>query len=71
MDLLARLLRAHPVVVDVGDDIATWWRRFCADEPDTRSPFERAALAGFRANRVAGAFAGGYQAPCARWRRDG
>ena len=61
MDLLARLLRARPVVIDVGDDIATWWRRFCADEPDTRSPLDRAALAGFSANRVAGAFAGGYQ----------
>ena len=61
MDLLARLLRGRPEVIDVGDDIAGWWRRFCAAEPSTAAPFDRAVLAGFRANRVAGAFAGGYQ----------
>jgi acyl-CoA dehydrogenase len=59
--LLARLLRAEPAVIDVGEDLATWWRRFRAVERDARSPFDRAVLAGFRANRVAGAFAGGYQ----------
>ena len=59
--LLARLLRGEPAVIDVGDDIATWWRRVRAEERDARSPFDRAVLAGFRANRVAGAFAGGYQ----------
>ncbi|HEV8143181.1 MAG TPA: acyl-CoA dehydrogenase family protein [Methylomirabilota bacterium] len=61
MELLTRLLRGRPVVIDVGDDIAAWWRRFCAAEPDRMTPFDRAVTAGFRANRVAGAFAGGYQ----------
>lgn len=59
--LLARLLRATPAVIDVDDDIAAWWRRFLAAEPDRMSPFDRAVVAGSRANRVAGAFAGGYQ----------
>ncbi len=59
--LLARLLRADPAVIDVGEDLAAWWRRFRAAERDALSPFDRAVLAGFRANRVAGAFAGGYQ----------
>ncbi len=60
-DLLARLLRARPQVIDVGDDVAGWWRRFLAAEPDRMSPFDRAVVAGFRADRVAGAFTGGYQ----------
>jgi alkylation response protein AidB-like acyl-CoA dehydrogenase len=59
--LLARLLRATPAIIDVGDDIAAWWRRFLAAEPQRMSPFDRAVVAGSRANRVAGAFAGGYQ----------
>jgi hypothetical protein len=59
--LLARLLRQEPAVTEVGNDIAAWWRRVRAEERDARSPFDRAVLAGFRANRVAGAFAGGYQ----------
>jgi hypothetical protein len=59
--LLARLLRATPAVIDVGDDIAAWWRRFLVAEPDRMSPFDRAVVAGSRANRAAGAFAGGYQ----------
>lgn len=59
--LLSRLLRARTDTIDVGDDIAVWWRRFQAAEPARMTPFDRAVLAGFRANRVAGAFAGGYQ----------
>jgi alkylation response protein AidB-like acyl-CoA dehydrogenase len=59
--LLARLLRATPAVIDVGDDIAAWWRCFLAAEPQRMSPFDRAVVAGSRANRVAGALAGGYQ----------
>jgi len=59
--LLTRLLRDAPDVIDVGDDIAGWWRRFRAAERAAMSPFDRAVIAGFRANRVAGAFAGGYQ----------
>lgn len=60
-DLLARVLRGTPAVIEVGEDLAAWWRRFRAAEPDRRSPFDRAVIAGFRADRVAGAFAGGYQ----------
>jgi hypothetical protein len=59
--LLARLLRGEPAVIDVGNDIAGWWQRFRAAERDRWAPFDRAVLAGFRADRVAGAFAGGYQ----------
>jgi hypothetical protein len=59
--LLARLLRGAPAVLDVGADIADWWRRFRAMEAGALSPFDRAVLAGFHANRMAGAFAGGYQ----------
>ena len=59
--LLLRLLRARLEVIDVGDDIDAWWRRFLAAEPARMTPFDRAVLAGFHANRVAGAFAGGYQ----------
>ena len=59
--LLARLLREPPVVVDVGDDIGTWWRRVRATEPEGMAPFDGAVLSGFQANRLAGAFAGGYQ----------
>src|SRR5437868_11134169 len=55
--LLGRLLRGAPSVIDVGDDIAAWWRAFRASETLSLSPFDRAVLAGFRANRVAGAFA--------------
>jgi hypothetical protein len=42
--------------------VAAWWRAFRAAEPAPQSPFDRGVLAGFRANRLAGAFAGGYQA---------
>ena len=59
--LLRRLLRALPETVPVGDDIAGWWRRFQTTEPTRMIAFDRAVLAGFRANRVAGGFAGGYQ----------
>jgi hypothetical protein len=59
--LLSRLLRVRPEIIEVGDDIAGWWRRFLAAEPGRMTPFDRAVLAGYRANRVAGAFAGGYQ----------
>jgi alkylation response protein AidB-like acyl-CoA dehydrogenase len=59
--LLARLLRGSPIVLDVGEDIAAWWRAFLRAEPPALGPFDRAVLAGFRANRLAGAFAGGYQ----------
>lgn len=61
MELLTRLLRGRPEVIDVGDDIVAWWHRFRAAEPAAMSAFDRAVLAGFRANRVASAFAGGYQ----------
>ena len=60
-DLLGRLLRERPVVLAVGDDVGAWWRAFRAAEPAPMSPFDRAVIAGFRADRLAGAFAGGYQ----------
>ena len=59
--LLSRLLRAMPDSIDVGGDIGAWWRRFLVAERARLTAFDRAVLAGFRANRVAGAFAGGYQ----------
>jgi hypothetical protein len=65
--LLGRLLRERPVVLDGADDIARWWRAFVAAEPASASEsaparaFDRAVVAGFRADRLAGAFAGGYQ----------
>src|SRR5438477_3123282 len=59
--LLRRLLHGAPGVIDVGEDIAAWWRAFRAAETAPVSPFDRAVLAGFRGNRLAGAFAGGYQ----------
>lgn len=59
--LLSRLLRRPPATLPIGDDVAAWWRRFRDAEPDALSPFDRAVLAGFRSDRVAGAFVGGYQ----------
>ena len=61
MELLSRLLRQRPLMIGGGDDVAGWWRRFVAAAPATTTPFDRAVLAGFHADRVAGAFAGGYQ----------
>ena len=61
MELLGRLLRGRPVAIAMSDDIAAWWRGFLAAEAEAMSPFDRAVMAGFRADRVAGAFAGGYQ----------
>jgi acyl-CoA dehydrogenase len=60
--LLTRLLREPVAPLVGGDDVAAWWARFCAEEPRPAPPIDRAVLAGFRADRVAGAFAGGYQA---------
>src|SRR5262245_19077990 len=50
MELLTRVLRGRPDVIEVGDDIAAWWRRFCAEERGASSAFDRAVLAGFRGN---------------------
>jgi hypothetical protein len=60
--LLGRLLREPPRPLRGGDDVAAWWRAFCATEPRASTPIDRAVIAGFRADRLAGAFAGGYQA---------
>jgi alkylation response protein AidB-like acyl-CoA dehydrogenase len=60
--LLSRLLRDAPEPVRAGDDVGAWWRAFCASEPRASTPIDRAVIAGFRADRLAGAFAGGYQA---------
>ncbi|HYE93895.1 MAG TPA: acyl-CoA dehydrogenase family protein [Terriglobales bacterium] len=69
--LLRRLLRRPPAPLPIGDDVAAWWRRFRDAEPGPLSPFDRAVLAGFRADRVAGAFAGGYQGALRALVRDG
>lgn len=60
--LLSRLLREPPTPIRAGDDIAMWWRQFCAEEAAALPMVERATIAGFRGDRVAAAFAGGYQA---------
>jgi acyl-CoA dehydrogenase len=60
--LLSRLLREPPAPIRAGDDVAAWWRRFCAEEVTALSMVDRATIAGFRGDRVAAAFAGGYQA---------
>ena len=61
MDVLSRLLRERPDTIGGGDDIRAWWRAFLGSEHGALSPVDRATLAGFRADRLAGAFAGGYQ----------
>ncbi|HXR58628.1 MAG TPA: acyl-CoA dehydrogenase family protein [Burkholderiales bacterium] len=43
-------------------DVAAWWPRFCATARIWRNPMDRAIVAGFCADRVAWAFASGYQA---------
>jgi alkylation response protein AidB-like acyl-CoA dehydrogenase len=60
--LLSRLLREVPEPLRACDDVAAWWRGLCATEPRATTPIDRAVIAGFRADRLAGAFAGGYQA---------
>jgi hypothetical protein len=58
--LLGRLLREPPSPV-AADDVAGWWRT-CWERDDGAAPIDRAIAAGFRADRMAGAFAAGYQA---------
>lgn len=60
--LLSRLLREPPAPIRTGDDVAAWWRQFCGEEIAALSMVDRAAIAGFRGDRLAAAFAGGYQA---------
>ena len=43
-------------------DVGAWWPRFCATARVWRNPMDRAIVAGFSADRVAWAFASGYQA---------
>lgn len=59
--LLGRLLRAQPEPIRAGD-VGQWWRGFCERRPILPDPIDRAIMAGFLADRVGFAFAGGYQA---------
>jgi hypothetical protein len=69
--LLERLLRDDVRTIPCGDDIAAWWSRLLHEERGAAQPIDRAILAGFRADRCAGAFAGGYQAALRRLVPDG
>jgi alkylation response protein AidB-like acyl-CoA dehydrogenase len=64
--LLERLLRDDVRTIPWGDDIAAWWSRLLGDERAAGRPIDRAIVAGFRGDRCAGAFAGGYQAALRR-----
>jgi hypothetical protein len=69
--LLERLLRDGIRTIPCGDDIAAWWSRLVEDERGSGRPIDRAIVAGFRGDRCAGAFAGGYQAALRRLVPDG
>ena len=64
--LLRRLLRDDVRTIPCGDDIAMWWSRVLQEEHAPARAIDRAIVAGFRADRCAGAFAGGYQAALRR-----
>jgi hypothetical protein len=59
--LLSRLLRDTPTPI-AALDVAAWWRAFSSQPLDLPRPIDQAVLAGFRADRVGFAFAGGYEA---------
>ena len=69
--LLERLLRDDVRTIPRGDDIAAWWSTLLREESDAGRPIDRAIVAGFRGDRCAGAFAGGYQAALRRLVPDG
>lgn len=64
--LLTRLLRDDVAMIPIADDLAAWWSRVLADERPAAPTIDRAILAGFRGDRCAGAFVGGYQAALRR-----
>lgn len=59
--LLSRLLRDVPSPIHASD-VSAWWQRFAETRPDLARPIDHAVIAGFFADRVGFAFAGGYQA---------
>jgi alkylation response protein AidB-like acyl-CoA dehydrogenase len=59
--LLSRLLREPPSPV-AAEDVRAWWQAVRAAGPAPGEPIERAIADGSRADRVAFAFAAGYQA---------
>ncbi len=59
-DILGHLLRAASAVPEC-PDVQRWWRAFPELVRTWGNPMDRAMAAGFAADRVAWAFAGGYQ----------
>ena len=59
--VLSRLLRESPDPIPAGD-AREWWRRASERCADLDAPIDRAIVGGFSGDRVAGAFAAGYQA---------
>jgi acyl-CoA dehydrogenase len=59
-DVLGHLLRASPEAVDC-PDVARWWPAYRALAATWKNPMDRAIVAGFSSDRVAWAFASGYQ----------
>jgi acyl-CoA dehydrogenase len=64
--LLEHLLRDDVRTVPSDDGIGAWWSRVHRDTAESAPPIDHAIVAGFRADRCAGAFAGGYQAALRR-----
>jgi acyl-CoA dehydrogenase len=61
LSVLRRLLRDAPAPIHT-DDVAAWWNAFCDRRPDVVEPVDHALVAGFSADRVGYALAGGYEA---------
>jgi len=59
-DVLGHLLRASPGAAEC-PDVAHWWPAHRALAATWKNPMDRAIVAGFAADRVGWAFAGGYQ----------
>ena len=59
-DVLGHLLRASPETAEC-PDVARWWPAYRALAATWKNPMDRAIVAGFSSDRVAWAFASGYQ----------
>jgi len=59
-DVLGHLLRASPEAAEC-PDVARWWPAYRALAATWKNPMDRAIVAGFSSDRVAWAFASGYQ----------
>jgi alkylation response protein AidB-like acyl-CoA dehydrogenase len=62
IDALGPLLSSPAVPANECPDVRAWWPRWRALASSTPRPFERAVLGGVEADRLAWAFASGYQA---------